>query len=148
MSQTKKFNDLLKEAPIRTTSASFQGLFDLELIVTSRAEMEQASMAATTETLDRATGKYEKRVDDAKLRAYLATRVAGFRGLSLKKAMTLCGRDLPAELQERAKDPLSCEPETVDTLLDLVVGLQVWLLGQMRTIAIDAARRDEASQEN
>lgn len=146
--EAQSFAALLKSAPIRTTISSFQGLFDLELIVTSRDEMETATNAARTEVLNTQTGLYDKKLDDDKLRAYLATRVAGFRGLSLKKAMTLCGHDLPDELKTRANEPLTRDQETVDTLLNKVVGLQPWLLGEMRTIAITAARRDEASQEN
>lgn len=148
MSPAQSFVALLKSAPIRTTISSFQGLFDLELVITSRDEMENATLAARTEILNPQSGLYDKKLDEDKFRGYLATRVAGFRGLTLRKAMTLCGHDLPDELKDRANEPLPRDQETVDTLLNKVTGLQAWLLGELRTIAITAARRDEASQEN
>ena len=142
------FNDLLKASPIRTAFSTFRGLFGLELIVTSRDELEAANLAAQTQVLNRDSGAFEKQFDDEKFRAWLATRVASFKDLTIKQALTLCGRALPADLTPRANDPLTCEPETVSTLLNKVVGLQQWLINELGTIAIEAARQDRASQEN
>lgn len=148
MPQAQSFTALLKTAPIRTAVVSFQGLFDVELIVTSRDEMDAATAAARTEVLNTQTGNYDKKLDEDKFRSWLATRIAGFKNLTLKKAMTLCGHDLPQELTARAKEPLTRDQETVETLLDKVTGFQPWLLNELRTIAITAARRDEQALEN
>lgn len=146
--ENQTFSELIKAAPIRTAMASFNGLFQCELVVTSRDELEAANEAARTETLNRKSGQYEKRLDEVRFRAWLATRVAGFSGLTLKKALTLCGRAVPEEMAARGGEALACKPDTVETLLNMVVGFQVWLISELGTIAAIAARADEDSLEN
>lgn len=142
------FNELVKKAPLRTARADFRDLFGLEIIVTPNNEIAAAISNATKSALNTTTGQYESEIDQDKLRAYLVTRVAGFHGLTLRKAMTLCGRALPDDMADKDKDQLPCEPETVATLLQLVVGLQIWLFGQLRTLGAEAARREAAALGN
>jgi len=142
------FNELVKKAPLRTIRADFRDLFGLEIVVTPNNEIADAIRGATKETLNTSTGQYDSEIDQEKLRAYLVSRVVAFHNLPLRKALTLCGRSLPEDLAEKGNDPLSCEKETVSTLLKMVVGLQTWLLGQLRTLGAEAARREEAALGN
>jgi len=148
MHDAQRFSELIKAAPVRTVISQFQGLFGVELIVTPRSELEQALEDCTTEVFDSEAGKLVKRHDGKKFTAWVAGRVAGLHGLSIRKGLTLCGRALPESLKARADEPLACETETVVALCDHVVGFQNWVLAELSTIAVAAARRDEDSQEN
>ncbi|MFZ5760945.1 MAG: hypothetical protein ACOY32_15115 [Thermodesulfobacteriota bacterium] len=142
------FNEILKSAPLRTARADFRGLFGLEVVITPNHEIAAAIKGATKEVLDTASGKYMSEIDQDRLRDYLVTRVVGFHGLTLRTAMTLCGRDLPEELAARGSEPLGCDRDTAATLLQMVVGLQTWLLGQLKTLGAEAARREAESLKN
>lgn len=143
-----QFNELVKKAPLRTARADFRGLFGLDIVVTPNNEISDAIREATKQTLNTTTGQYESELDQEKLRVFLISRVVGFSGLTLRKAMTLCGRDLPEDMAERGNEPLPWDNETVGTLLAMVVGLQTWLFGQLRTLGAEAARREEAALGN
>jgi len=142
------FNALIKTAPLRTARADFRGLFGLEIVITPNNEIADAIKRSTREVLDTATGQYWAEIDQDKLRDYLVTRVTGYHNLTLRKAMTLCGRVLPDEMADRAGDPLGCDRETTTTLLAMVVGLQTWLLGQLKTLGAEAARLEAAALGN
>lgn len=142
------FNEILKTAPLRTARADFRGLFALEVVITPNNEIAAAIKGSTKEVLDTATGQYMSELDQDRLRDFLATRVVGLPGLTLRTAMTLCGRSLPAEMAAKGDEPLGCDRDTAATLLQMVVGLQTWLLGQLKTLGAEAARLEKAGQEN
>ena len=142
------FTELVHKAPVRTMVANFKGLFDVELIITPNNEIRTGVEGAVRDVLNTTTGKYEAEEDSQKMREFIASKVAGFKGLSLGKAMTLCGRELPEEMQGKATEPLVCEKETVETLLLMVVGLDRWCMQQLVVSGAEAARREAKAQGN
>jgi len=141
-------NDVLAQAPRRTSTESFKGLFEVETLLTTNEEIKAALKAAAAEKLNPQTGGYETEIDQDRLRAWLKSRVAGFNGLTLRRALTLCCRSVPDEHLDGADAPLAYSAETVDTLLRLVVGLQTWLMGQLSTAAESVARREADAAKN
>ena len=75
------FNQVVAEAPEKTALEDFQGLFKAEIIITPRDEVRGKIKEATREVTDSATGQTKNKLDDAKLRRYLATRIVSFSGL-------------------------------------------------------------------
>ena len=142
------FSELVKTAPLRTAEVDFKGLFKAELYITPNDEIVNAIAGAKTEKLNTTTNQYETEVDSGKLSDFLASRVAGFKGLTLRKALTLCGRSLTEDLLDKADDPLPYEKETVETLMTLVVGFQSWTLDQLKVLGVEEAKREAAAQGN
>ncbi len=142
------FRKLVEEAPIRTELADFQGLFEVEIIVTSRDEVQSEIKAASSEVYDSSLGQSIDKLDNDKLRKYLITRVKSFKGLTVTMGLALCGRTLPKDMKKKGKDPLIAAPETIKTLFIKVNGLEIWLLNKLKVIGADAARREAQAQEN
>lgn len=139
------FAKLVQDAPEKTVTVSYRELFDTEILITSNKEIRDALAAADEKPTQPKDG--EKSRQDV-LDEFLASKVKGLKGLTLKKAMTLCGRELPKEAKAKAKEPLTAERETVLTLINLVVGYSHWLMNQVRESGQIAARREEELTKN
>lgn len=142
------FNQICAEAPEKTALEDFQGLFKAEIIITPRDEVMAKIKEATREMTDSLSGEKEKRLDNERLRQYLATRILSFEGLTLQTALTLCGKKLPEEMEKQADEELQADPATIITFCKKVQNFEIWLLSKLKTLGLESAKREAEQKGN
>lgn len=141
-------SELIKKAPTKHATESFKGLFEVDFLIAGNQEIKEAIESSMVEVMNKKTGAYGSDIDAEQLRDFLVSKVAGFKGLTLQMAMTLCSKEMPSELEGKAKVEIQADKATVETLMINVVGFQAWALSQLKTLGAEQARREAAAAKN